>query len=319
MANVSWTLASGFENLVLAETGDLDGTGNGSGNVITGNSGWNTLIGNGGNDTIDGRGDGDNIQGGSGNDLLIGGDEPFAEPWLDPGGAAFDMINGGPGNDTMRGGTGNDGFILSGDYGTDVIDGGTDPNGVDHDLLFAGGSTAFVVDLAAGTVTGGGFSGGASVTNVEGAAGGRFADRLLGNGADNLFMGRAGNDVISGASGNDQLLGEGGNDTVTGGAGADEFFFSADADLVTDFTSGTDKFVYSGDLGGPSGDFAPRDERFYAAANASAAHDDTDRIIYDTSSGRLYYDADGVGGTPALLLATLQGAPTLAATDITVW
>ena len=42
-------------------------------------------------------------------------------------------------------------------------------------------------------------------------------------------------------------------------------------------------------------------------------------VIYDTSSGRLYYDADGIDGTPALLMATLQGAPTLAATDITVW
>jgi serralysin len=57
----------------------------------------------------------------------------------------------------------------------------------------------------------------------------------------------------------------------------------------------------------------------YAARNASAAHDATDRVIYDTSSGRLYYDPDGTRAAPALIMATLQGAPPLAATDFTVW
>ncbi len=147
----------------------------------------------------------------------------------------------------MYGGAGNDGFILSGDYGQDYIDGG--PGG--WDMLFAGGSRALVVDLAAGTATGGGSSGSATLVNVEGAAGGRFADRLLGNAADNLFWGRAGNDWMSGGSGNDHLMSEQGNDTLTGGPGADEFRFAApagtaDADRITDFVSGSDKIVLDG-------------------------------------------------------------------------
>ena len=306
IANVSWTLASGFENLTLAGIDEINGTGNGSANVIIGNSAGNSLAGNGGNDT------------------LMGGDEAFEETWFDPI-TAFDMLNGGGGDDHMYGGAGNDGFILSGDYGQDHIDGGPGAT----DMLFAGGSRALVVDLAAGTATGGGSSGSATLVNVEGAAGGGLADTLLGNAADNLFMGRAGNDSMSGDSGNDHLMSEHGNDTLTGGPGADEFRFAApagtaDADLITDFVSGSDKIVLDGSFttdheGAGSGDFAPGDERFYAASNASAAHDDTDRVIYDTSSGRLYYDADGIGGAPALLMATLQGAPTLAATDITVW
>ncbi|MGQ0652250.1 MAG: hypothetical protein ACT4P4_08300 [Betaproteobacteria bacterium] len=41
-------------------------------------------------------------------------------------------------------------------------------------------------------------------------------------------------------------------------------------------------------------------------------------MIYDTSTGGVYYDADGSGSGAAVLFATLQGAPALAASDITV-
>ena len=325
ISNGSWTLASGFENLTLARTDDSTGIGNSANNVIIGNSGSNTLRGNGGNDTIEGGAGGDVIEGGSGNDVLYGGDEEFGESWFDPL-DNVDAINGGSGNDRMFGGTGSDGFILSGDYGEDFIDGGAH-----QDLLFAGGSSALVVDLAAGTATGGGSSGRATFVNVEGAAGGRFADWLLGNAADNLFMGRAGNDSMSGGAGNDHLMSEGGNDALTGGSGADEFRFAApagtaDADRITDFVPGSDKIVLDGsftsyheEAATTFGDFAPNDDRFYAARGATAAHDDTDRVIYDTSSGRLYYDPDGTGPAPVLIMATLQGAPALAATDFTVW
>jgi hypothetical protein len=43
--------------------------------------------------------------------------------------------------------------------------------------------------------------------------------------------------------------------------------------------------------------------------------------VYDTDTGRLYYDADGSGSEEAQLLATLALAPgqtTIAASDITV-
>jgi Ca2+-binding RTX toxin-like protein len=301
----SWTLASGFENLTLG-SGSSNGTGNSARNVIIGNNVGNTLNGNGGNDTI------------------YGGDEEFPESWLDPI-EPVDMINGGGGNDRMFGGTGSDGFILSGNYGEDFIDGGAD-----QDLIFAGGSRALVVDLAAGRASGGGSSGRATLVSVEGAAGGRFGDRLLGGSTDDLFLGRAGNDTFNGRGGNDVLLSEQGKDTLTGGAGADEFHFAAapgaaDADVIVDFATGSDKFVLYGfsfhenAAEAFAGDFEPGDERFYAADGATAAHDETDRVIYDSSSGRLYYDPDGTGEAPTLIMATLRGAPDLAATDFTVW
>ncbi len=59
--------------------------------------------------------------------------------------------------------------------------------------------------------------------------------------------------------------------------------------------------------------------RFYAAAGASVAHDANDRIVYNTSTGALYYDADGSNATIApVQFALLQGVPGLAANDIVV-
>src|SRR5213075_1008536 len=69
---------------------------------------------------------------------------------------------------------------------------------------------------------------------------------------------------------------------------------------------------------GAIGNLFAGDERFYAAAGATAGHDATDRVIYNTTTGQLFYDADGNGAGAAQLLATLQGAPALAATDVLV-
>ncbi len=70
-------------------------------------------------------------------------------------------------------------------------------------------------------------------------------------------------------------------------------------------------------LGG-AGHFAASDGRFYAAAGASGGHDADDRLIYNTTTGQLYYDADGSGAGAPELVATLQGAPGVAASDIWV-
>ena len=50
-ATVTFTLSANVENLTLTGSGNIDGTGNALGNVITGNGGSNTLTGGGGDDT----------------------------------------------------------------------------------------------------------------------------------------------------------------------------------------------------------------------------------------------------------------------------
>ncbi len=111
----------------------LDG---GAGNdALNGNAGRDTLIGgngndrlNGGNDrdTLDGGNGTDNLDGGAQNDRLIGGfgsdtlrgDD--GNDMLDAGGGS-DRLIGGRGNDTMEGGAGVDTFIISGNFGRDVL------------------------------------------------------------------------------------------------------------------------------------------------------------------------------------------------------
>ena len=64
-SSVTYTLGTNVENLTLAGTSAINGTGNTLDNIITGNSGANNLSGGTGNDVL---------RGGAGNDTLDGGD-----------------------------------------------------------------------------------------------------------------------------------------------------------------------------------------------------------------------------------------------------
>jgi Ca2+-binding RTX toxin-like protein len=50
----------------------------------------------------------------------------------------------------------------------------------------------------------------------------------------------------------------------------------------------------------------------------TSAHDASDRLIYNTSTGDLYYDADGTGAKAAILVAHLTGNPVLIYSDIQI-
>jgi Ca2+-binding RTX toxin-like protein len=88
-----------------------------------------------------------------------------------------------------------------------------------------------------------------------------------------------------------------------------------------DFVSGTDKLALDDAFFtaiGAGGNFAAGDARFWAAAGATSGHDANDRVVYNSSTGNLYYDADGNGAGAAQLIATIQGHPAVGATDIAV-
>jgi Ca2+-binding RTX toxin-like protein len=166
-------------------------------------------------------------------------------------------------------------------------------------------------------------TGGAGNDTINGGAG---SDRLFGRDGNDTLAGGTEADNMFGENGNDWLDGDAGQDRLTGGAGADSFVFndalaSANADYVNDFVSGSDRLLLDdaifAKLGGP-GSFTAGDERFVAAAGARNGVEADDRLMYDTSTGKLYYDPDGLGGGGAFIVGVVQGAPTLVATDITV-
>lgn len=75
LASVSYTMSDNIEYLVLTETGNFNGTGNMSDNVMIGNAGVNTLDGAAGNDILIGAARQDRLTGDAGADKFV-----FATP-----------------------------------------------------------------------------------------------------------------------------------------------------------------------------------------------------------------------------------------------
>jgi Ca2+-binding RTX toxin-like protein len=225
------------------------------------------------------------------------------------GTAANDTLTGTSGNDTINGLGGNDLFLAGSTGGNDVIDGGAGRDSIEFKDR---ATSAMVVDWGAGTISGGS-SGSISFSSIERIAAGNFNDVMTGNAAAQNLTGQTGADTLDGA---------GGADTLWGGIGNDAFIFrdmgSANADRVADFVSGQDKLQLDDAAFtsiGAMGNFTAADGRFWSG---TAAHDASDRVIYNQSTGQLYYDADGTGSSTAQLIATFTGNPTVAATDIVV-
>jgi|SRR5215217_2772724 Ca2+-binding RTX toxin-like protein len=145
-------------------------------------------------------------------------------------------------------------------------------------------------------------------TNILGGMGGN--DSLWGRGGHDLIDGGAGNDKIDGGAGNDILIGGSGLDTLVGGAGYDYFGFdsklsSSNIDVIDDFSVKSDSILLSKKIFKVSADSKGYIKSF-AFWTGSGAHDPNDRIIYDKTTGALYYDADGTGSKAAVQFAQLD-------------
>jgi Ca2+-binding RTX toxin-like protein len=334
ISSVTHEMGNNVEKIALTGTKSINATGNELDNTLIGNSGNNTLEGLGGNDYIVGGGGQDMVYGGAGNDR-IGVLESYE--WGKKGHSLF----GGAGDDSITG-TKRDDYLAGGD-GKDVLSGGhgNDTYFIDEDDTIIeekyGGSDTIVTSMSfvlaepienlvltgTSSVKGLGNSldnsvtGNAGNNRLDGAAGddtldgGKGDDRLRGGNGEDFLFGQAGNDRIEGGAASDILFGGTGHDTMTGGAGRDLFVFdtrpaSGNADTITDFRGYVDLILLEGRVFAGLG----RVEGFLSASafvkNTSGnAQDSSDRIIYESDTGRLWFDRDGTGSAAKVHFATL--------------
>ena len=338
-SSVSWTLGSFIERLTLTGSANINGTGNTQINLIEGNTGNNILNGGLGADTV---------IGGDGNDVYYvdnagdvvteapseGTDAVFSSvAWtlgadfenlgltgianlagagnaLDNlllGNAGNNFLNGGLGADRLQGGLGNDLYIVdnAGDVITEAASAGTDivRSAVSHTL------SANVENLAL-----------MGTANLNGV-GNMSANSLSGNAGANVLAGGGGNDVLSGAVGDDTLYGGGGADWLYGGAGADAFVFNTafgalHIDSIMDYSVADDTIWLEDSIFASLGATGALTADMFRIGAAAA--DANDHIIYNATTGALFYDSNGNGAGSQNQIATLTAGLALTASDFLV-
>lgn len=357
-AGLSYTLKTGIENLVLTGASALLGTGNAGSNRLTGNDGVSTLMGLDGNDTlVAGKGvttmhggngndaytvyhDGDvirelsgegtdSVQSGvsytlsdnieslklTGNGVLVATSNALDNRIAGNGGASSlfgldgnDVLMAGTGIATLNGGAGNDLYQVThtGDIVVESANEGTDT--VSASVSFALGANVEKLTL----------TGTAAITGT----GNSLDNVLTGNGGNNDLSGGAGADTINGAAGNDTITGGTGKDSLTGGAGSDTFVLTgADNDKITDFNAVDDRFALSSLAFSALTDQNADDHILLTSqfATGAAAATAEQHVIYNASTGALYYDADGNGSGAMVQIATLSKGLALTHNDFVVW
>jgi Ca2+-binding RTX toxin-like protein len=238
-----------------------------------------------------------------GNDTI---DVSFAASWdndTDPnnGPRSDGKITGGYGDDRITVTMNNSKFFINmkGDNPVNDLQDGND------EITLLGSYQNAVVDLGGGNDI---FTGGSGSDNVSGQAG------------NDTILGLGGNDKLAGNDGNDTLIGGAGNDNLTGGSGQDFFTFNSPTgertDSITDFNPADDTMAID-DVGFGGGLVVGTllETQFVLG---TVAVDASDRLIYNQSTGALFFDADGTGSAAQVQIATLTTKPIIGFGDILV-
>ncbi|MBC3873048.1 calcium-binding protein [Undibacterium flavidum] len=157
-------------------------------------------------------------------------------------------------------------------------------------------------------------------------SGGDGNDRLYGGLGTDVLYGEKGNDSLFGGDGDDYLFGGAGNNILAGGYGKDFFYIrlttdhgiirfdATSVDTIVDYVPGVDLIAIA--ILGPEFGNANLPESTFVSGYGAVAHDGDDRIIYDRSTGNLYWDENGNAPGGSVLIAKLLGAPDLLFNDI---
>lgn len=197
-------------------------------------------------------------------------------------------------------------------------------------------------DLSVTALSGGGFAVTYTSESVdadhEGIAGRVFGRGTTGSDnltvdSSNMLYGLAGNDILRGNSsantlygdaGADDLFGGLGRDVLTGGAGNDTFQFNTalssatNVDTITDFANArgnNDVIELENAVFKKLAATGVLNAGLFEANATGKATDANDHIVYETDTGKLFYDADGSGKGAAVLFAVLNNHPKIDHTD----
>jgi Ca2+-binding RTX toxin-like protein len=286
--------------------------GNNSNNYLDGLEGSDTLVGGLGDDTyvVDNIGDvvvekanegtdtvrsflaytlGTNLE----NLVLLG-----SEKLSGTGNEVSNKIEGNDSDNTLYGFSGDD--TLIGNGGNDVLDGGV---GADTMIGGRGDDTYYIENANDLTVE---VNGGGNDTVISSIASWSLADQVenlqlsgqdaitgIGNKLDNTIIGNQFNNTIDGA---------GGRDVLTGGLGNDTFRFStkpsfglSKAVRITDFSVDDDRIAINSLAYGIAKDAETTFLSVSTDSGLSNALKTSTLFVYDTSTGGLYYNQNGVG------------------------
>ena len=319
---------AGSYDVIFGQGGDDNLSGLGGNDSLDGSAGNDTLNGGKGADVLTGGDGSDSYYVDNAGDAVIETDSATGVDAVNSYLGAYRLganvengnilntsaagLTGNSLNNSLSGNAGNN--ILSAGAGDDTLNGG---KGADR-LIGGDGSDTYYVDNAGDAVV---------ETNVNASSGGvdtvnsyiyaytlgphvengtiqvAITAALTGNNLSNILVGNSGRNSLNGGAG---------NDTLTGGAGADSFVFNTSLnaatnnDLITDFNTADDAILLENGIMAGLGLAAgrlPAAEFRSGIVNVAAEADD--RIIYNTSTGALYYDADGAGGRAAVHIATI--------------
>lgn len=332
----SSTGASFIENITLSGTTALNAIGNSLANTLIGNSAANVLngktgadilLGGAGNDTyyVDNTSDKvyettsiTSITDAGGTDTVISS----VTTSLNVTGSTFvenlrlnssNTINGTGNalNNTIYASAGNN--IIDGLGGLDTVSYGYATAGVSIDLRNTTATQATVS------------SGSDFIKNMENIAGSNFNDSLRGNLGANILAGSGGSDTLYGYENNDLLLGGAGNDILYGGAGNDLFRFDAalstatvtNLDQIKDFSAADDSIQLENSIFRSLGITMTGtiNSAYFKANTTGLASDSNDYIIYETDTGKLFYDTNGSGAGASIQIALIGTNTALTAND----
>ena len=335
--NTNYALTAGaevelFTTTVVAGTTNLE---------LTGNEFAQTIIGNAGNNRIaDGAGAGADVLRG------LGGDDFYV---VYNSGTMIEEKSSDGANDRVAAGVD---YTLANGVFVELLTTTSTGATIGIDLTGNGSAQTIVGNAANNTIADGG---GAAANGdiLKGLAGSDFyivrnegtvVQELVGQGAfDRVAVSKSyalaagaeieslrttsltGTSILS-LTGNEfgqQIIGNAGANTLTGLGGNDTFVMASalgggNIDTITDYNVADDQFeLVQTIFNGIAATGALSADAFVANATGNA-EDATDRIIYNSGTGGVFYDPDGTGGTAATQFATVAAGLGITAADFNV-